>query len=232
MAWRNPFNRGIEKPCAPAPIQPQQVPARTTRSAKITLASIVGAGVALALGVALPKEESGRVVEASLGAENQLVLTHVRGKQYQKAYLDIAGVPTICDGLTKIRDRRVKITDHLTEEECSELFEEEAVIHSKGVMRCSPGLALSPVPATETRREGPRFAAVMLAFNVGISGYCSSTAARRFNAFDYPGGCEALTRWDKARVNGVLRPVRGLINRRERERRVCVGGLAVFKDVF
>ena len=155
MAWWNPFNRGIEKPCAPAPIQPQEVPAKITRSARVTLYSIVGAGVAVALGVALPKEESGRVVEASLGAENQLVLTHVRGKQYQKAYLDIAGVPTICDGLTKIRDRRVKITDHLTEEECSELFEEEAVIHSKGVMRCSPGLmrCIWPAPSSNAARR-------------------------------------------------------------------------------
>ena len=50
---------------------------------------------------------------------------------------------------------------------------------------------------------------------------CRSTAARRFNAGDWRGGCEAFLMWNKA--GG--RPVRGLTLRRQRERALCMKGL-------
>lgn len=188
---------------------------------KITLVSIVGVGVALALGVSIPSDESGRKVEATLAPDTSLQIRHISGRQFLRAYLDIVGVPTACDGIIK----GVKMGQTFTEAECAAKLEAELIIHATGVMKCTPGLALSPDTATERKREGPRFAAVSLAYNVGVGAYCSSTARARFNAGNLTGGCEAITRWNKA--GGKV--VRGLVLRRERERKVCLGGLQVLK---
>jgi len=198
------------------------VPPAAVRSAKITLATLVGAAVAVALGVAIPKEESGRTVTAGLDKDTgALVTKHVAGRQYLKAYLDIVGVATACDGLTSYKGRPVRIGQTFTEAQCSTALEEALIEHAQGVMRCTPGLAISPNTATEGRRAGPRFAAVSLAYNIGVSRYCASTAAKRYNAGNYAGGCEAQT-WFKYAGGRV---VKGLVNRRAREYNVCVGGL-------
>lgn len=194
---------------------------------KVTLAGIVGTAVALALGYATPAEESGRKVNASIGGSGELVIKHISGKQYLNAYLDIVNVATACDGLTSYRGRKITIRDKFTEAQCATMLEEELIVHAKGVMSCTPGLALK-TGTDELRRQGPRFASVSLAYNVGIAGYCTSTANKRFNAFDYPGGCTALTWFNKAggRVNT------GLVNRRKRENYVCVNGLGALGKVY
>ena len=201
-------------------------PPRTAGSPKPprTLVTIVGAAVAIALGVSIPADESGRTVEASLNqSTGALQVQHVRGRQYLRAYLDIVGVATACDGLTRNADgSRIHTGQTFTETQCSEMLERALVEHASGVMACSPGLALSNDPATERRRQGPRFAAVSLAYNVGVANYCRSTVRARFNAGAYSAGCDALRAWNKA--GG--RVVRGLTDRRERERRVCLQGLA------
>lgn len=189
----------------------------------VTLASIVGAGVAAALGIAIPKEESGRTVEAEIGPDSELIIRHVSGKQYLRAYLDVVGVATACDGITTYRGEPITKDMSFTEAQCSAMLEEELIKHAQGVMKCTPGLALSTNPATEKRREGPRFAAVSGAYNFGVGLYCGSTARTRFNAGDYAGGCTALTWYNKA--GGKVLP--GLVNRRAREYKVCTEGLEV-----
>ena len=47
---------------------------------KITLLSIVGAGVAAALGVSIPSDESGRKVEATIAPDASLQIRHISGK--------------------------------------------------------------------------------------------------------------------------------------------------------
>lgn len=215
---RRPDGRAV--PLSPPAIEPMAAPA-TNMPGKVTLALIVGAGVAAALGKFIPAEESGRKVEASVAQDGTLQVRHISGKQYLRAYLDIVGVATACDGITTYRGKPIKIGQQFTEEQCAAMLEEELITHAQGVMKCTPGLARSSNPTIERRREGPRFAAVSLAYNVGVRRYCGSTAAKRFNAGAYDSGCEALTWWNKA--GG--RVVKGLVARRERERRVCVGGL-------
>jgi lysozyme len=180
-----------------------------------TLAAIVGTTAAAALFVSIPHDESGRTVEATVAPDGTATVRHVKGKQYLDAYVDIAGVPTACDGIT----RGVRMGQRYTEAECAALLEKELVIHARGVMNCTPGLSR---PGTDNQR----IAAVSLAYNIGVGAWCGSTAARRFNAGDYRGGCDAMLRWDKARVNGVLRPVKGLTTRRKKEHAVCIRGLA------
>jgi len=70
-------------------------------------------------------------------------------------------------------------------------------------------------------REQQLIASVSLAYNIGTGGFCRSTAARRFNAGNWRGGCDAFLMWNRA--GG--RVVRGLTLRRQRERAICLTGL-------
>lgn len=67
--------------------------------------------------------------------------------------------------------------------------------------------------------QGEFDASIQLAYNIGAEAFCRSTVVKRFNALDYEGGCEAFLMWDK--VAG--RRVQGLTNRRQAERRLCLG---------
>lgn len=60
-----------------------------------------------------------------------------------------------------------------------------------------------------------------LTWNIGTGAICRSTALRRINAGDVAGGCQALTWWSRA--GG--RQIRGLVNRRADEYRLCMEGV-------
>lgn len=192
-------------------IQPPKPSAALKRG---TLASVIGIAAAALVLQTVPEDESGRYVKVTVAQDGTATVKHVRGPQYLRAYLDIAGIPTACDGITK----GVKMGQVYTEAQCAMLLERELVVHAQGVMKCSPGLR-------GDGRDNQRAAAVSLAYNIGVGGYCRSTVVRRFNAGNYRGGCDAFMAWNKARVNGVLRPVQGLTNRRARERALCLKGL-------
>jgi len=178
-----------------------------------TLASIVGVVTAGLLLTNIPAEESGRTVKVDIAKDGTATVRHISGKQYLKAYLDIVDVATACDGLTSYKGRKIKITDRFTEAQCAVMLEEELIVHAEGVMKCSPGLALS-IP----RRDRVRFSMVSLAYNVGVPTYCTSTARKRVNAGNIAGACEALTWFNRAggKVN------RGLVARRGREKAECM----------
>lgn len=130
------------------------------------------------------------------------------------AYRDIAGIPTICFGDTK--DVRMGMRE--TPEGCMRRLEAQLIAHAKPVMDCSPRLK-------EPGRDNQRAAAVSLAYNIGVGAYCRSTVDKRFDVANWRGGCDAILRFNKVRVGGVLRPVRGLTLRRQRERELCLKGL-------
>lgn len=178
------------------------------RSPKSPLVALVGASAAIALATLIPKDESGRKVDARVTNDGALLVEHKSGPQYLRAYADIVGVWTICDGDTK--DVRAGMVE--TEAGCTARLERQLVAHAAPVLRCVPGLK---------GRDNQLVASVSLAYNIGTAGFCRSTAARRFNAGDWRGGCDAFLMWDKA--GG--RPVRGLSLRRQRERALCLKGL-------
>jgi lysozyme len=131
------------------------------------------------------------------------------GKQHLTAYRDIVGIWTICDGDTSnVRPGMVE-----TPEGCERRLEAQLVAHAEPVLRCTPVLR---------NRPDQLAAAVSLAYNIGSAAYCRSTVARRFNAGDLRGGCDAFLMWTKA--GG--RVVQGLLNRRRDERSICMRGLA------
>lgn len=180
---------------------------------KGTLAAVVGVVTAGLLLTSVPEEESGRKVEARVAADGTATVRHIRGRQYLAAYLDIVGVATACDGITRYGSRKIRLGDRFTEAQCAAMLEQELIAHAEGVMRCTPGLSLA-MP----RRHHARFAAVSLAYNIGVPRYCRSTARRLFNDGRVGPACDALLLWNKA--GG--RVVSGLVKRRGRERAVCM----------
>lgn len=184
-----------------------------------TLVGVVGLITAGLLFTSIPMEESGRKVDVAIAADGQATVRHVSGRQYLRAYLDIVGVATACDGLTGPDiDRARREGRGFTEAQCTRMLEEALIVHAEGVMACSPGLAL-----TIKGVDYVRFAAVSLAYNIGVRRYCGSTARRLFNLGRYRAGCDAILPWNRA--GGRI--VQGLKNRRQREHLFCVRGMAV-----
>lgn len=184
--------------------------AKGAKPGKKTLAGVIGSiTAAAALFVMVPKEESGRQVKATVNADQSITVEHVAGRQYLDAYLDIVKVPTACDGITK----GVKMGMRFTPAQCNELLEEELVAHAEPIIRCVPALK---------GRTNQVIAAVSLSYNIGTAGFCKSSIARVWNAGQWRAGCERFLLFKKA--GG--RVVAGLAKRRERERAICVQGLA------
>lgn len=144
-------------------------------------------------------------------------------------YLDIAKIPTACYGDTE----DVQVGKFYSDAECAQRLERQALAHVDGVVKCVPGLA---------GRGGVLRATGSMAYNIGVGGFCSSTAGSRFKAGDMLGGCLAIgpyfvvqrkdgssvvtSGFINARVNGKLQPVQGLINRRAYEMDLCIRGVA------
>lgn len=198
---------------------------------RVRLVALVGAGVAMALGLSIPRDESGRTTAPAIEQTEvgpALRVKHVSGRQYLRAYLDIVGVPTACDGIIRYGGKPIKPGQVFTEEQCERQLAHELAVHAEEMLACTPGLRVHPFPSIERRREGPRFAAVSLTYNVGGPRWCSSTARRQFNAGNFSAGCEAITWWNRA--GG--RVVRGLVLRRAREALVCREGLGALERAY
>ena len=127
------------------------------------------------------------------------------------AYKDLAGIATICDGET----RGVQMGDTATQAECDAMTEKAVLEFEAGIRPCLP----ADMP-TKTRA-----AFVVTAYNIGAAAFCRSSMSRKALAGDLRGACDALMNWNKARIRGVLQPVRGLTNRRMAERELCLEGL-------
>jgi len=119
-------------------------------------------------------------------------------------YRDIVGVWTVCTGETNVPMRRY------TKAECDVMLAKSLTGYAEGVKRLTP------------RLEGYQLvAATSLTYNIGEAAYARSTVRRRFNAGDLRGGCDAFLAW---RFAGG-REIKGLRNRREAERKICLTDL-------
>lgn len=124
-------------------------------------------------------------------------------------YKDVVGVLTVCIGQTA--GDGVDMTRSYTVQECKDMLRKSLVKYDDGMKSC-------------LNREIPdslHVAFISFTYNVGIAGFCRSSVARLANAGDFHGACDALLLWNRA--GG--REIRGLKNRREHERRICLEGL-------
>lgn len=154
------------------------------------------------------KVGAGAAIAAALAIATPLIMGW-EGKR-NVTYLDIVNVRTSCYGHTGPGTGAVG--SRKTDAQCKLLLEEDVQKHMQPILRCVPGLAMRPYQLA---------ASTSLAFNIGTAGFCRSTAARRFNAGDWRGGCDAFLRWNMA--GGKV--IRGLTNRRQAERAICLKGL-------
>ena len=125
----------------------------------------------------------------------------------EAAYIPVPGdVPTIGYGSTK----DVRMGDKTTPvRSLVRLLDEVDTVYAQGVRSC----ITAPVYQHE-------FAAyVSLTYNIGVKAFCNSSVAKRANAGDYQGECDAILMWNKA--GGKV--LRGLENRRKEEKRICEG---------
>jgi lysozyme len=116
------------------------------------------------------------------------------------------GLLTVCYGETRVAMR------HYTDAECSDMLANSLSSYGKTVLERNPELRGHPYQLA---------AAASLTYNIGGANYRRSTVAKRFSAGNWRGACDAFLAWRYA--NG--RPVQGLLNRRNAERKVCLEGL-------
>jgi len=145
---------------------------------------------------------AGSLIGAALALATPLIMQW-EGKR-NDPYRDIVGVLTVCHGETRAPMR------HYSDAECAALLAARVEAdYGRPILACVPALA---------RRPHAYAAAISLSYNIGVAGFCRSSAARAFRAGDWTGGCDAFLRWNRA--GG--REVRGLARRRAAERRLCL----------
>ncbi|ASY63622.1 Phage lysin [Sinorhizobium sojae CCBAU 05684] len=126
-----------------------------------------------------------------------------------RTYLCPAGIPTIGFGHTKtVTKDDVKRRKTITEAEAERLLKADLVEFEAGVRK------LVKVPLNDDQFG----AMVSFAYNLGIGALASSTLLKKINAKAPLAEIErSWLAWNKARVNGVLKPLAGLTKRRKAE---------------
>lgn len=146
------------------------------------------------------------LVVGSAAAGLVAVVASWEGVRYEPHWDRIGKVWDVCYGDT-IAEKRT-----YTEAECKDM------LASRLADFAEPVLARNP----ELKGHDPQvLAAVSLSYNIGIAAYKRSSVARNFSAGRWRSACDSFLMWTKA--GG--REIRGLRNRREAERRICLRDL-------
>jgi lysozyme len=155
----------------------------------------------------LPSKRGLAAIIGSIAAAGVLALTPAFEGTVLTTYRDQGGVLTYCTGATE--DAQWGRT--YTPEQCKAQLDSDLARHAEGMMECIH------VPMA----DGQKIAYTDVTYNIGVAAFCGSSMARRTNAGDAAGGCEALLMWDK--IGGTA--VRGLTRRRAADREICLRGL-------
>ena len=129
------------------------------------------------------------------------------------AYKDPVGIPTICYGEIE----GVRLGDTATRAECDAMLGDRLAEVSAKIDRRLPSNLPDEVHA----------AFLSAAYNIGTGAFCGSSMARRANAGNVKGACDALLMWDKATLAGMKITLPGLTRRRAEERALCLSGLEI-----
>lgn len=154
-----------------------------------------------------PQRKGLAAIIGGVAAAGVLMLTPKWEGTELKTYRDIGGVLTYCTGATE----NAVWGKTYTPAECRAQLDRDLATHAEGMMSCIR------VPMT----DGQKIAYTDITYNIGVAGFCGSSMARKTNAGDPVGGCNALLLWNK--VGG--KEIRGLTLRRQTEREICLRGL-------
>lgn len=124
-------------------------------------------------------------------------------------YLCPAKIPTIGYGSTRYPDsRKVSLTDKpITKEEATTYLRFDVVDAEKLVTKSVT------VPLT----QGQFDALVDFVYNLGPGAFLGSTLLKMLNTGDYNTASNEFLKWNKARVDGILKELPGLTKRRKAE---------------
>ena len=128
-----------------------------------------------------------------------------------KPYICPAGYPTIGYGTVYKPDGTVvTMQDAPISKETAEewLLHELRHNYMAGVLKASPTLITEPMALA---------AMTDFAYNLGVGRYRGSTLRRRVNEQDWDGAKVQLMRWVNGTVQGVFKPLPGLVRRRKAE---------------
>lgn len=129
----------------------------------------------------------------------------LEGTRYDP-YLDIGGIPTVCQGHT---GPDVKMGVRWTPNACNEVLRKDLVKHGNGILDCVN------VPLSQNQYN----AFTLFAYNVGVSAFCKSNSVLKpLNAGKYEEACNGMYKW--VNVNGNYS--KGLYNRRKVEVAMCL----------
>ena len=154
-----------------------------------------------------------RIAVAALSMSAAAFVGLVAHEGYRdKAYIPVPGdVPTLGHGSTTHADGRpVKLGDTTTPTKALARTMMDVDKFEGGLRQCVR------VPLYQHEYDS----LVQFAYNIGPDALCKSTLMRKLNAGDYAGACNEMTKW----VYAGGRKVQGLVNRREAERKLCLGG--------
>ena len=107
----------------------------------------------------------------------------------------------------------VKAGDKITRQEA---FEQLTLLTKRDVVDKLATCVKVPISQNEYD------AYVSLAYNIGQSAFCGSTLVKKLNQYDYVGACQQILRWDKYKG----KTLKGLSNRRLKEYKTCMWGMA------
>lgn len=147
---------------------------------------------------------------------NQAALDLIRDFEGERleAYLCPAGVATISVGVT---GPHVKMGMKITQAESDKLFRDAIAEREPQLDRL-----LKNAPTTPNE-----YGAMMsLLFNIGSAKFAKSSVLRFHLAGDKASSARSFIMWNKAKVKGVLVPLKGLTRRREAEARLYRGEYA------
>ncbi|MEN4830036.1 lysozyme [Pantoea vagans] len=128
----------------------------------------------------------------------------VEGRVYEP-YKDVAGVWTVCDGHTGTGIIKGK---KYTDRECDRFLWNDL----QPVKKAVDGMVQIPLG------EYQRAALYSFTYNVGTSAFSKSSLLKKLNSGDVDGACEELRRW----IYAGGQKWRGLMNRRDMERTMCL----------
>lgn len=125
------------------------------------------------------------------------------GKPELTAYQDETGTWTIGYGFTQ----GVKDGDTITEKEADLRLGAELMPYEAALTKAITS------PTTQNQFDSM----IILAWNIGLNGFLSSSLLRAHNAGDYASAARAFGLWNKVTVNGSKVVSNGLVNRRAKE---------------
>jgi lysozyme len=129
-------------------------------------------------------------------------------------YRDPVGVLTYCYGETQnaksMQGRR------FAESECRALLAKRMPHYDQGNAACVVNWPLLPV---EVRGAFDDFS-----YNLGNPTFCRSTAAKYLRVGEIRKACMEMGKFVNGRINGVLKPLPGLVKRRALEQMICLRG--------